>query len=385
MAFGASVDKMKSLAAIAMKEHTQPFLPGTFQEEGQSNSDRVQLLKDFSFLDFVSAPGHKVVRDPVIVMAIANQIREGLLDVSTWTSSMEANIQLNVHLNSDTGQVCNVQVFNGNHRMAGLILSGQYKTIQALIGNYGMDVVEKMFTVMVNNVLPYPWILSSTWGDHFGENRGQWTGEYFPRPFDYYTCDFHDCYNAWYGISESIPVPTNTIYENINVIPSGEVKETNMMEVIIDPYEKLVEMNDRNRKNLPRRRYRTWNVPSSVWDKGYENCPDDWYPFIERGAINGKWIDEERRIPEIGFDVEFPASFTGLSPCLQDVAGVPLAELVIASFEKGTSVNQSHAMTPEESAPETPRNACSRTHQSLDEFLNCVSDRLIRLEPMTRF
>ena len=94
-----------------------------------SNGQRLDVIKDVKIADVMSAPGHQYLREPQKVIAISELIKTGQVPVEAFKAEP---ILLTVFTNTlEDGSVAvrSIEVIDGNHRFAGGLLSGEWKTI----------------------------------------------------------------------------------------------------------------------------------------------------------------------------------------------------------------------------------------------------------------
>lgn len=99
------------------------------------NATRIKVIKDVPIDDILSAPGHKELRNPAAVKEISEIIRKSHLERNDFGAAFVSGkepIILGVYTNVDeSGHVWvrAVECLDGNHRLAGGLHSGVWKTI----------------------------------------------------------------------------------------------------------------------------------------------------------------------------------------------------------------------------------------------------------------
>ncbi len=127
---GKSDGGLKTIASPATSAVIRP------QElhENISNEARINLLKAVYIADILSAPGHAQLREPQKVVLIADQIRNGN-EVGFEDEPIVIGVFTDL-ISGSSVKVRSIEVLDGNHRLAGGLLSGKWKQIGNIPSSY---------------------------------------------------------------------------------------------------------------------------------------------------------------------------------------------------------------------------------------------------------
>lgn len=94
--------------------------------ENIGTAERLELIRDFRIEEIMSAPGHRELRSPSAVVAIAELISRGELD-----AVLREPILLGVFTSGRSGEVVvrSIECLDGHHRLLGGLLSDEWRTV----------------------------------------------------------------------------------------------------------------------------------------------------------------------------------------------------------------------------------------------------------------
>ncbi len=134
---GAGGAKVAKKAVSAYVDDASPL------HRNVSNRERYEVIKDVPLSEVVSAPGHEFLRSPQAVEGIAKDLKASG-DAGRKMFEGKEPMLLNVYTKDEGGKVVvtGVEVLDGNHRFAGGLHSGVWKTIG--------DIPAEMLSIRVN-------------------------------------------------------------------------------------------------------------------------------------------------------------------------------------------------------------------------------------------